>query len=198
MPKVTEAHREARRQQIGRAALTCLRRNGVSNTSMADIIAESGLSAGAIYSNFRNKAELAAYVAAGIMSARADYFAARAADASSPLEVAAGMLELFEGEDAPFAVVLQFWAEATSDPEMLGAVLSTVGALRSEFGNAIEPWVRLTHPADVAATTERLAIAMISVCQGYILTSALAGRGSPRDYLESVAAALASPSSAGS
>lgn len=197
MPKVTEAHREARRQQIARAALVCLRRNGVSNTSMADIIAESGLSAGAIYSNFRNKAELGAFVAGGIIAARADYFASRALEAATPFEVAVGMLELFQREDSPFAVVLQFWAEATSDSEILGAVLLTVNRLRTEFASAIEPWVRATHPAEMAATRDRLAIAMVSVCQGYIVNAALNGPGNPRAYLESVSTALTSASSAG-
>ena len=49
MPKVSEQHREARRDQIVDAALRCFSRKGFQRTSMADIIAESGLSAGAIY-----------------------------------------------------------------------------------------------------------------------------------------------------
>ena len=58
MPKVTAEHRAARRQQILEAAWITFARNGFHATSMADIIAESGLSAGAVYGYFRNKEDL--------------------------------------------------------------------------------------------------------------------------------------------
>ena len=49
MPKVSQEHRDARRAQILRAAAACFERKGYQRTTMADIIRESGLSAGAIY-----------------------------------------------------------------------------------------------------------------------------------------------------
>ncbi|MBN9180063.1 MAG: TetR family transcriptional regulator, partial [Microbacterium sp.] len=72
MPKVSERYREARRDEIAQAALRCLERNGVRDTSIADIVAESGLSTGAIYSHFRNKAELARYIVGRFLSVRID------------------------------------------------------------------------------------------------------------------------------
>ena len=58
MPKVTAAHRESRREQILIAAWKCFSRNGFHSTSMADVIAEAGLSAGAVYLYFRSKDEI--------------------------------------------------------------------------------------------------------------------------------------------
>lgn len=55
MPKVTEAHLEARRQQILDAAWACFARKGYHETTMQDICAESGLSPGAIYRYFASK-----------------------------------------------------------------------------------------------------------------------------------------------
>ena len=55
MPKVSEEYRTARRSEIARAALRCFARKGFDATSMADIIAESGLSAGAIYGHYKSK-----------------------------------------------------------------------------------------------------------------------------------------------
>jgi AcrR family transcriptional regulator len=55
MPKVTEAHLEARRQQILDAAWTCFARKGYHQTTMQDICEESGLSPGAIYRYFEGK-----------------------------------------------------------------------------------------------------------------------------------------------
>jgi len=55
MPKVTEAHLEARRSQILDAAWTCFARKGYHQATMQDICQESGLSPGAIYRYFASK-----------------------------------------------------------------------------------------------------------------------------------------------
>src|SRR3990172_610221 len=55
MPKVTEAHLEARRTQILDAAWTCFARKGYHQATMQDICQESGLSPGAIYRYFESK-----------------------------------------------------------------------------------------------------------------------------------------------
>lgn len=47
-----------RRAQIIRAALACFMRKGYNNTTMNDIVAESGLSKGAIYWYFESKDDL--------------------------------------------------------------------------------------------------------------------------------------------
>jgi len=58
MPKVSAAHEQARREQILAAAMACFARSGYSKTSMDDIVRESGLSVGAIYSYFPSKDDL--------------------------------------------------------------------------------------------------------------------------------------------
>ncbi len=58
MPKVTEEHREARRQQILEAALTCFADNGFHQTSIQDISNETGLSPGAVYLYFCSKEDI--------------------------------------------------------------------------------------------------------------------------------------------
>ena len=63
MPKVSDAHRESRREQILIAAWKCFSRNGFHSTSMADVIAEAGLSAGAVYLYFRSKDDIIVAVA---------------------------------------------------------------------------------------------------------------------------------------
>ena len=47
MPEVTEAHLEARRQQIINAAFACFSRNGFHQTTIQDICQEALLSLGA-------------------------------------------------------------------------------------------------------------------------------------------------------
>ena len=55
MPKVTEAHLEARRQQILDAAFACFAGQGFHRTTMQDICREAKLSAGAMYHYFSGK-----------------------------------------------------------------------------------------------------------------------------------------------
>ena len=55
MPKVSQQHRDARREQILAAARRCFLRDGFHATSMQDLFAESGLSSGAVYSYFASK-----------------------------------------------------------------------------------------------------------------------------------------------
>lgn len=58
MPLVAAEHLSARRQQILDAAEACFSRNGFHKTTMQEIIAESELSAGAIYNYFNSKDEI--------------------------------------------------------------------------------------------------------------------------------------------
>ncbi len=55
MSRVTEAHVEARRDQIVNAAWACFARKGYHQTTMQDIATEAGISAGAIYRYFSSK-----------------------------------------------------------------------------------------------------------------------------------------------
>ena len=63
MPLVSANHKEERRAQIVEAALAAFTRRGFADTSMRDILAESGLSAGAVYSYFPSKDDLVLHLA---------------------------------------------------------------------------------------------------------------------------------------
>ena len=58
MPKVTEAHLEARRDQIMEAAYRCFGRQGFHQTTMQDICREAELSPGAVYRYFESKDDI--------------------------------------------------------------------------------------------------------------------------------------------
>src|SRR5215831_14032247 len=65
MPRVSAEHLAARRQQILDAARICFIRNGFHVTSMQDVIAEAGLSVGAVYRYFKSKNEIIEAIAEG-------------------------------------------------------------------------------------------------------------------------------------
>jgi AcrR family transcriptional regulator len=60
MPKVSAAHEEATRQRIIEAGLRSFQQHGFHAATIQDIVRESGLSVGAIYSYFSGKDELLA------------------------------------------------------------------------------------------------------------------------------------------
>src|SRR6201989_3713042 len=58
MPRVSQQHRDARRDTVLPAARRCCRRDGFHATSMQDLFAEDGLSSGAVYRYFASKDEV--------------------------------------------------------------------------------------------------------------------------------------------
>ena len=58
MPRVTAAHEQEVRERIVRAATRAFAEHGFHRTTMQDIVRESGLSVGAIYTYFKSKSEL--------------------------------------------------------------------------------------------------------------------------------------------
>jgi AcrR family transcriptional regulator len=64
MPRVSAEHRERQRRRILDAAVTCFDRRGLHDTTVQDVVAESGLSPGAIYTYFDGKEAIVEAIAA--------------------------------------------------------------------------------------------------------------------------------------
>ena len=126
MPRVTEEHRAGRRAEILTAAARLFAANGFHATSMADIISESGLSAGAVYRYFRSKEELIAAVAETALSAADEAFDKLLADNAvpSPAQAVTALIGAIAGRIAhdPATGVdltrigVQVWAEQSAAP----------------------------------------------------------------------------------
>ena len=58
MPRVTVAHEQVVRQRIIAAAINVLGEVGIQRATIQDVVRESGLSVGAVYTHFKNKQEL--------------------------------------------------------------------------------------------------------------------------------------------
>jgi AcrR family transcriptional regulator len=76
MPKVTEEHREERRQHILDAAINCFTRNGFHQTTMKDISREASVSAGTAYIYFSSKEDIIEETLKRVREARAARFKA--------------------------------------------------------------------------------------------------------------------------
>ncbi|UOQ88353.1 TetR/AcrR family transcriptional regulator [Agromyces endophyticus] len=187
MPKVTAEYRAARRDEILDAALRSFATKGFQRTSMADIIAESGLSAGAIYGHFAGKRELVGAVAARTLEARRIELDARRADGGplSPGDVMATFVDGMRHE--PFGgILLQVWAEAAVDPEIRELVQTVLHGLRATLRAQLVEWAE-AHPdrvdGDPEAWAARLTPVMLGLGPGFIVQRALVDDFDEEDYL---------------
>lgn len=157
MPKVSEEHAAARREQILTAAQKCFARKGFHASSMNDVFAEAGLSAGAVYSYFKSKDEIIAAMADRAVSLVSPFFdAVLAEDPTPPLdEVVRRFAELLrELSEGPMSVAPQVWSAATYDPAITPAVKVNMRRMRDfwiEIALREQQAGRLAPDADPAA-----------------------------------------------
>ena len=195
MPRVTDAHRQARRDQIAKAALQVLNRNGVADTSIAQIADECGLSIGAIYVNFQNKADLARYIASRLFAWRIEELdgLAEGGTVRTPVEMMRPLLDsMFEESRPPLPVILQFWSEALVDPELHSVLAEQVDALRGSLERALRPWADQVSGGDGAALASRAAQTCLIMGQGFLTNRTLFGWLTPEEYLDGITAAFGS------
>ena len=191
MPRVSDDYRRARRDEIARAAIRCLERKGVHDTSIADIVEESGLSTGAIYSHFTSKSELARYIVAEFLFPRLLELE-RSGGVQSPRQVLETLLEVFTEDGLPARIVVQFWGEASVGGDLRDEMLRTATRLRGAIARALLPWARQQTTTDAAAEAlaDDTTRAVTALAQGYVANSAVFGPREPREYVDSVVAAL--------
>jgi AcrR family transcriptional regulator len=143
MPKITDAQRESRRQQILAAALRCFSRDGFHNTTTADIVRESGVSQGTLYLYFKTKDEIIAALSDDRHQGEA-YLNALAQCEPDPVEGLGLLLELYGSSLEDPArndmrrVSIQGWAEALRDPAIRARSTKNMTAVRQAIVRLIE------------------------------------------------------------
>jgi len=107
---------EERRAQIIEAALACFLRNGFTNTTMDDIVQESGLSKGAIYWYFKSKDEIFhAAITLPFQVAGEETVAALMEQETVAGQLRAGartLVDLARQVEGYFGLFLEYWAQS--------------------------------------------------------------------------------------
>jgi AcrR family transcriptional regulator len=196
MPRITAEHRAARREQILRAAWRCVAREGFHKTTMADVIAESGLSAGAVYGYFKSKNDIITAIADRSIGTVDEVFHAVLADGRAPhpadvLEAALQrLLEVADTEDGDLTLIaVQAWGEAVRGGEIHDLVRPRIAKLRRH-------WVEVARRHQAAgrlrpdADPEQVAQALLSLMPGFILQRLLLGDLTPTGYAAGLRAML--------
>jgi AcrR family transcriptional regulator len=183
MPRVTAQHEQEVRDRIVRAALAVFAERGFHRATMQDIVRESGLSVGAIYTYFRSKSELILAGCDLITDQELAQLGDRLASVSSYRErVAAAIGYWFDnlaveqtGGGSGF-LLLQAWAEVETDPAIREMLLRR----RRETGTAIvlilqEGVMRGELPSwlDVSSVSEALS----ALLDGMLIQAAEEGAG---------------------
>jgi AcrR family transcriptional regulator len=121
VPKVTQAHVDARREAILAAAHRLFARRGFHNTTMGQVAAEAGLSTGAVYRYFSGKEVLIEALAAAGRQQRRELL--EPIEPSAPVggalvEVATRLLGAMEdpGMLQSLRLDVRLWAEALDSP----------------------------------------------------------------------------------
>ena len=168
MPKVSQAHLDARRQQIVDAARARFASHGFARTSMADIVTESGLSNGAIYRYFTSKDEIV--VAVCEQSSEALPKALTAPAIGHFLEYVRA-----RARDTDHArLVAQIYAEAAVSPPLAAVVQKQLAAMRDAITDLV--------PAARHRNAPQIAEAFVAICSSYSQQLAIRGDLDPAPF----------------
>ena len=190
VPRVSEDHLTARREQILVAARACFLRKGLHNTSMQDLIKEAGLSVGAVYRYFKSKDEIIAAIAEGVVGGireRIDEVAKRRLPLVESMSL---LLDVIDEQLAPggaLPIALQVWAEATIDPAIGRIVHERYTDLRTSVRALVTHSVESGElPAD--ADIDDVTAAYYALIPGYALQRLLIGTPDREAFLRGVRA----------
>lgn len=168
MPRVSQAHLDARRRQIIDAARTRFAAHGFARTSMTDLVEASGLSVGAIYRYFKGKNE--------IIAAICDQ-----ASQAFPTELTPAAIHAFlehirtlAREEDHARLVAQIYAEAAVNPALATLVAHQLEEMRRSLA------ALLPHHDEAHAT--RIAESFVALCHGYTQQLAVRGDVDPAPY----------------
>lgn len=187
MPKISDEKRAARRLQILEAAWTCFQKQGLHATTMSDIIAASGLSAGAVYSYFSSKEDLIlAAVTTSLGGLKALVEPSLRAPSPPPpdrfIEEIAQQVAGFTARDGYDLrrIALLGWSEAQRNEHLREVMRGYYLAFRAELADAVARWKRAGEIGSAASEPD-VAKTMLATILGFVVQSAILGDVAPKD-----------------
>ncbi len=197
MPKITDARKQEQRDRILRATIRTCAQHGFRGASMARIVKESGLSAGALYTYFSTKEELEAAAAEHFLHSRSD--ALQSILAQDPLPAPGEALRTFLGtfplELLDEGLLLQLWGEAVATDHLRETAQHFILSLTESMEEYLTAWLtsaRGLDDDDAAARAASLAPAIVALSQGHIIRRAILGAEEKEPYLDGVELLLSS------
>jgi AcrR family transcriptional regulator len=147
VPPVSQRYRDSRRRQILHAARECFARGGFHGTSMQDVFAESGLSAGAVYGYFASKNDLAGAIIEEVLSEIAVALDT-VTNPEPPPPLCEVLSQVFQVLDRPpngrqlASLAVQVWAEAGRSPELSARLSGYYRQMSERFTTLVQRYQR--------------------------------------------------------
>ena len=199
MPKISDEHRAARQAQILDAAWRCFYRQGVQATTMEQIMAESGLSASAMYRYFAGKDDIIV-AAIGSSLSRLGQLLEPILEAPQQRSVPA-LLQQVTAAIQSFSerpgfnlcrIALHGWSEAQRNERLRGLMRDFYAAFRDRLADRVRRWqaegalAAEAAPQDVAQT-------LLSLILGFVVQSAIVQDAEPAAHGRGLATLGANP-----
>jgi AcrR family transcriptional regulator len=185
MPKRSQEYRDARRDQILSAAKRCFVRDGFHETSMQDLFAEAGLSAGAVYRYFDSKDDVILAIAEENLRDVLTLLDAVAEEREhgsigTTLAAVLDLIRTKHAADDLGSLALIVWAEILRNPTLHARFTESLTRIRTDLVKVVRQHQR-EHalPADVSA--EGLAALLFAIVPGYIVQLTLLGEAAVAD-----------------
>lgn len=157
------------RQAILDATGELIRLHGVAGTSIADVIARSGTSAGAIYHHFGSKEELVLEV--GRMAiAKPMAMILRTQPGLSPADILRSALARVAEDEGLAELLLQIWAGAKSDPALFALMRKEGTAMKDLVIAFMRSWCAKNAPG---ADPTNLSDLLLGLVMGFAVQRAL-------------------------
>lgn len=198
MPRVTDEHRAARREQIVAAARRCVAREGFHKTTMAHVIRESGLSAGAVYGYFKGKDELIRAIAEAGVGQFADVLA-DIARGDIPVTLSGALGSVLQqmramadetGGDFP-RVAVHAWSEAARDETVRGIVRDNIARVHAGWVDVVDRAAADGNLPD--GDHASMARVMLGLMPGFVLQGLLLGEVDAEEYVAAFATLVGDP-----
>ncbi|ATY13728.1 TetR/AcrR family transcriptional regulator [Amycolatopsis sp. AA4] len=179
MPRVSQQYKDDQRGEILAAARRCFLRNGFHRTSMQDVFAEAGKSAGAVYRYFPKKEDMIVAVAAQNLDDVTGVLRAALARSGGENGVGEVMAELLEAvaelhrdrQLASMAVLV--WSEAQRNPELADRLTAASAEMSAEVAGLVRS--RQETGTWTGASADALAQAILALLPGFLFNLALSG-----------------------
>lgn len=189
MPKVSEAHLQARRQQILDAASECFAEKGFHPTTMHDICQVAELSPGAVYRYFGSKEEIIEAMVderrrQGIELMKA---AGERNDTVQALEEMARIFFAKLEDPAGCALDIALWSEATRNPQIRERLRDYGRSVRDAFAGIVRG-LQERGVVNPALDADAVAQVHVSFFEGLVVQRAIDPEIDVWSYLEAVRA----------
>lgn len=187
--RTREQKRAANRQRLLDAALKVFSDRGYHGATIEEIAAESGLSNGALYYNFRNKEDLflALFdqrIEARIAAVERTFVSGATNDEESAARVRTAALQGVRDIDDPseWAMFFEFVAHAAREPVFRRRFRQRSRRLRAAFAQAVECQFAGLG-TDLPLPSDRIAIAIAALSQGLAVQRVTDPRAVPDELL---------------